>query len=118
MATVEASQVADVLKKKLPKYPIPVALIGRLAIDQRAHGRRLGEKLLLDAMRRVVDAASLLGCTGIVVDAKDEDAEGFYLKYDFATVTEESWPRRLFLPIAHGHARRSRVTWSASRRPR
>jgi predicted N-acetyltransferase YhbS len=78
---------------------MPVALIGRLAIHERAQGRRLGEKLLMDALRRVVDAANLLGCTGVIVDAKDEGAECFYLKYDFVTITEDDWPRRMFLSI-------------------
>jgi hypothetical protein len=32
-------------------------------------------------------------------DAKDEDAERFYAKYDFVTVAAETWPRRMFLPI-------------------
>lgn len=99
MALAEAAAVSGVLKRKLPKYPMPVALIGRLAIDQRAQGRRLGEKLLLDALRRVVDAANIVGCTGVIVDAKDEDAERFYAKYDFTTLTVEGWPRRMFLPI-------------------
>jgi hypothetical protein len=83
---------------------MPVALIGRLAIDHRAQGRRLGEKQLLDALPRVVDAASILGCMGVIVDAKDEDAERFYAKYDFVVVTEESWPRRMLLPIATARA--------------
>ena len=78
---------------------MPVALIGRLAIDARAQGRRLGETLLIDALRRVVDAAGLVGCTGIIVDAKDEAAERFYAKYDFATISAETWPHRMFLPL-------------------
>jgi GNAT superfamily N-acetyltransferase len=99
MANAESAQVAAVIKKKLPRYPMPVALIGRLAIDHRVQGRRLGERLLLDALHRVVDAAAIVGCTGVIVDAKDADAERFYAKYDFVTVTDEDWPRRMFLPI-------------------
>jgi len=79
---------------------MPVALIGRLAIDTRAQGRRLGETLLIDALRRVVDAAGLVGCTGIIVDAKDDSAEAFYTKYDFVTVSAETWPHRMFLTLA------------------
>ena len=99
MALAESADVAKVVGKKLPKYPMPVALIGRLAIDKRGQGRRLGERLLMDALRRVIDAASILGCTGIIVDAKDDDSEQFYAKYDFVTVTTVGWPRRMFLPI-------------------
>lgn len=104
MASAESAQVAKVLEKKLPKYPMPVALIGRLAVDQRAQGRRLGEKLLLDALRRVVDASAVIGCTGIIVDAKDEGAARFYAKYDFVAVTDDGWPQRMFLPIGTARA--------------
>lgn len=73
--------------------------IGRLAVDERARGRRLGEALLLDALLRVVTAAEIVACLGIIVDAKDEDAERFYANYDYVTVDASSWPRRMFLPI-------------------
>ena len=53
---------------------MPVARIGRLAVDERARGRRLGESLLIDALHRVVVAAETIGCLGILVDAKDEAA--------------------------------------------
>ena len=104
MAAAESAQLAPALQAKLPKYPMPVALIGRLAIDRRATRRGLGEALLMDALRRVVDVASVLGCVGVVVDAKDEGAERFYTKYDFVTVTAEAWPRRMFLPITTAQA--------------
>lgn len=100
MAVADSAPIADVLHKKLPRYPMPVALIGRLAIDTRAQGMRLGEALLIDALRRVVDAAGLVGCTGVIVDAKDDAAERFYTKYDFVTIAAETWPRRMFLPLA------------------
>ena len=97
MALAESAQLAPMLAKKLPKYPMPVALIGRLAIDARAQRRRLGEALLLDA-------AAIVGCTGIVVDAKDEDAERFYDAYDFVTLATDAWPRRMFLPLVTAKA--------------
>lgn len=99
MASAESTSLSVVMKKRLPRYPMPVALIGRLAVDTRAQGRGLGEQLLMDALRRVVDAADLVGCTGVIVDAKDEAAEHFYSRYDFTTVTAERWPRRMFLPM-------------------
>lgn len=99
MASVASQEVAPVIAKRLPRYPMPVALIGRLAVDERARGRRLGETLLLDALARVVEAARLIACLGVIVDAKDMAAEGFYAKYDFVTIEPTSWPRRMFLPI-------------------
>ena len=52
----------------------------------------------MDALRRVIDVANVLGCVGVVVDAKDEDAERFYTKYDFVAVIADAQPRRMFLP--------------------
>jgi GNAT superfamily N-acetyltransferase len=104
MALAEAALVAEVLAQELPKYPMPVALIGRLAVDKRAQGLRLGETLLIDALRRVFNAAGILGCTGVIVDAKNEGVEHFYAKYDFVTITHDGWPRRLFLPSAVARA--------------
>ena len=99
MALVASADIAAMLRKSLPKYPMPVALIGRLAVDERARGRRLGEHLLIDALARVVGAADVIGCLGIMVDAKDDEAERFYAKYDFVTVAAATWPHRMFLPI-------------------
>ncbi len=58
----------------------------------------------MDALRRVVDAGDILGCTGIVVDAKDQAAERFYAKYDFVTVTVDGGRPRMFLPITIARA--------------
>ena len=99
MASVASQVAASVLAQRLPRYPMPVALIGRLAVDERARGRRLGETLLVDALARAAEASTIVACLGVIVDAKDEAAEGFYAKYDFVTVDGTSWPRRMFLPI-------------------
>jgi len=104
MALIESSQATAVLRTKLPRYPLPVALVGRLAVDERARGRRLGERLLLDALQRVVDVADHIGCVGVIVDAKDERAHSFYERYDFVAVQDEGWPRRMFIPLGTARA--------------
>lgn len=104
MASVQADAIRAALKGRLPRYPLPVALVGRLAVDERARGRGFGEDLLIDALARVVGAGESVGCVGIIVDAKDEGAERFYGKYDFTTVEAETWPRRMFLPMATARA--------------
>ena len=100
MASVSPKTLRKPLGRQLPRYPMPVALLGRLAIHQEAQGRGLGQRLLGDALRRVVAAANMVGCVGVVVDAKDEASERFYLKYGFTIVEAASWPHRLFLPAA------------------
>lgn len=104
MASVQADSIRTALKGRLPRYPLPVALIGRLAVDERARGRRFGEALLVDALLRVVRVGESVGCVGIIVDAKDEGAERFYGKYDFTTVEADAWPRRMFLTMATARA--------------
>jgi hypothetical protein len=74
-----------------------MSLLGSPPFLQASSGdvaSRLGELLLIDALQRVVDAAEIIGCLGVIVDAKDEAAEAFYEKYDFVTVDAASWPRR------------------------
>jgi GNAT superfamily N-acetyltransferase len=64
MAQIESKDAAAVLKKRVPRYPLPAALVGRLAVDERARGQRLGERLLVDALRRVVDTAAHIVALG------------------------------------------------------
>ena len=102
LATKLPSRLPRALRKGLPKYPLPVALIGRLAVDHRAQRHGLGERLLGDALARVHAAATLLGCFGVIVDAKDREAVAFYeTKYGFVPLDPGgSVPQRLFLPMA------------------
>lgn len=63
--------------------PIPVALLGRLAIDRSWQGRGLGRALFRDCAGRIVNAADTLGIRGIVVHAISEEAKGFFLALGF-----------------------------------
>jgi GNAT superfamily N-acetyltransferase len=86
--------------RKLPRYnAIPVALIGRLARDERARGLGIGELLLADAVRRVLDVSRAIAVFAIVVDAKDDRAARFYEAFGFQPFPLLR-PRRLFLPTA------------------
>jgi GNAT superfamily N-acetyltransferase len=69
--------------RKLPKHPVPVALLGRLAVDQTAQGRRLGAVLLMDALNRCVSLSAHVGMHAVLVTAIDQEARRFYLKYGF-----------------------------------
>lgn len=84
--------------RKLPKHPVPVVLLARLAVDRSTQGQRLGETLLLDALQRSLDLAQGLGVHAIEVDALDEDAARFYRKYGFTPLLDD--PLHLFLPLA------------------
>ena len=85
--------------KRLPRYDqIPAALIGRLARDDRVRGMGVGELLIADAVRKVLDASRSLAVFAIVVDAKEERSAAFYR--DFGFVPFPSRPLRLFLPAS------------------
>lgn len=70
------------MRRNMPD-PIPMMVLGRLAIDRSAQGQGLGHGLLKDAVLRVVQAAHIVGIRGILVDAIDETARTFYEKYGF-----------------------------------
>lgn len=84
--------------KKLPHYdPLPAILLGRLAVDSRYRGRRYGEMLLLDALRRSWEQSAIIGAVAVIVDAKDDSARAFYQHYDFTPVLDDEY--RLYLPM-------------------
>jgi GNAT superfamily N-acetyltransferase len=94
--TLTLEDIPEDLARKLPRYgAIPAALIGRLARDQRVRGRGVGELLLADGVRRILDAARTLAVFAIVVDTKDENASAFYRTFGFRPFP--NMPRRLFL---------------------
>lgn len=84
-------------KKRLPSYPVPVALLGRLAIDKHFQGQGLGSILLADAVQRVEQASTVLAVYAIVVDALNVDVAKFYQQFGFIAFSDKSL--RLFLPL-------------------
>jgi len=85
-------------RKRLPRYPVPAALIGRFAVDETHQGKGIGRFLLFDALTRVVRASTDVAAWGVVVDAKSERAAQFYEKYGFRRFPNQ--PFRLFIPLA------------------
>lgn len=86
-ATVAASELAPAKvpptkRKHLPKYPVPVLRLARLAVDERAKGQGVGSTLLRAVLMLARQMADDLGCVGVVVDAKPE-AIAFYAKLGF-----------------------------------
>ena len=96
-ASFQKDDLPTELARRLPHYPVPAAVIGRLAVDLRNQGRGFGETLLLDAIHRVVRAGDTIGVYAVVVDALHHRASAFYERYGFAPFPSE--PLRLFLPI-------------------
>jgi GNAT superfamily N-acetyltransferase len=66
--------------------PIPMVLLGRLAIDQAYQSRGLGTALLQDAVLRAQAASRILGVRGLLVHALSEDAKRFYVRNGFVEI--------------------------------
>jgi GNAT superfamily N-acetyltransferase len=62
---------------------IPVILLGRLAVDKTEQGEAIGTHMLLDALRRAVEGAEVIGGRAILVHAQDDEARHFYQRYGF-----------------------------------
>ncbi|MEQ1698374.1 MAG: GNAT family N-acetyltransferase [Hyphomicrobiaceae bacterium] len=75
---VEVTAAPGRFRRNMPD-PIPVVVLGRLAIDRSQQGNGLGRALFRDAGLRVLQAASIIGVRGVLVDAISEDAKAFYL---------------------------------------
>ena len=84
--------------KGLPRINVPVVLLGRLAVDRSVRGCGLGSLLLVDALRRIELLSEQVGIRAVEVNAIDDAARGFYLKFGFVPLIDD--PRHLYLPLS------------------
>jgi len=97
---VPLNDLAPELIRRLPRYPsVPVARVGRLAVDRSFQGRQLGAALLADAALRA--ARSEVAVHALVVDTKDDAAAAFYRHHGFEPFGGQS--RQLIVPLARFH---------------
>jgi GNAT superfamily N-acetyltransferase len=88
-SSVEIDTIPPNLRRRLPEYPIPVAHLGRLAVDGHSRGQRLGERLLTDALNRALLASQSIAIHAVEVFAIDGGARAFYLKYGFTPMLDD-----------------------------
>ncbi len=93
----DVSCLPEDLRRKLPKHPIPTVHVGRLAVDQAFHGKRLGETLLFHALRTALELSEKVGAFCVDVWAIDVAAGHFYQKYGFIPLGDD--PLHLYLPM-------------------
>ncbi len=86
------------IARNMPE-PIPVTILGRLAIDIQYQGQQWGEALLKDAMLRTLSVAQNVGIRALLVHAISEEAKRFYLSYGFQESTSK--PMTLLLSMKH-----------------
>lgn len=93
---VTLAEIRGKFRHNLPN-PVPVMVLGRLAIDRHHHGQGLGPALLREAMQRTLAIAQQIGVRMLMVHAIDDDAVHFYHRYGFHAFPAGA--RTMFLPI-------------------
>lgn len=95
--SVSLESLTEAQRKHLPRYPVPVAHLGRLAVDVSVQGQGLGAFLLMDALERVDRANRSLGIHAVEVVAIDDAARRFYVKYGFTELRDD--PHHLLISM-------------------
>jgi GNAT superfamily N-acetyltransferase len=95
---VEASEFPKEEAKRLPRYPVPVIHLARLAVDRTAQGQGIGQALLASALKKALAASALAGAYAVEVFAKTQRAARFYEKHGFQAFQDDA--QHLYLPIA------------------
>lgn len=96
--SVERLEAPGSIARNMPD-PLPVIVLGRLAVDLSMQGQRLGSSLLKDALLRVLKISQDIGVRAVLVHAISEDAKRFYLAYGFQVSPIDAMT--LMLPIRH-----------------
>ena len=95
--SIELSSLPQQLLRKLPKHPLPAALIGRLGVDQSMKSQGYGGLLLADAIKRTLAVSTEIAIYALVVDSIGDHAESFYRHYGFRPL--EAGGQRQYLPL-------------------
>ena len=103
---LEIDRLPAAIRKKLPRYPLPILRLARLAVEESARGQGLGGALLRFALKLTERLATGYGCVGVVVDAKPGAVE-FYARFGFTPLeileghsTARPAPTTLFLAVS------------------
>ncbi len=97
---VDHDDAPNPLRRNMPD-PIPVLVLGRLAIDRRFQNRGFGHALLRDAIVRAAHAAEIVGAVALLVHALSESARRFYHSCGFIDFPTQQMTLCLMLRTAH-----------------
>lgn len=97
-ASIVPSDLPPDAARRLPRHPVPAALIGRLAVDQSVARRGLGSILLADAMHKAMTAADTVAMAAVVVGPLDDEARSFYAAFGFQSLHGPQ--QRMFLALS------------------
>ena len=93
MGGVESIDAPRRLTRGLPRFPVPIVLLARLAVDRRFQGQGLGMGLLFEALHRAALAAEHAAARLIAVDPIDDRARAFYMRWGFRPIDADSGGR-------------------------
>lgn len=93
---IDISDIPEKLAKSLTYSEVPVIIIGRLAVHMDYQGNKLGQALLIDAFKRILEISTLVGNHAVIVDPTNEPAGKFYAKLGFLPLKKS---KRMFLPL-------------------
>jgi len=96
-ASLDRGHLPEIQARKLPRYPVAAAIIGRLGVDENYQGRSYGRFILFDALDRTLRASASMAVHAVLVDAKNEAARAFEKKFGFQELP--GIPGRLFIPL-------------------
>jgi GNAT superfamily N-acetyltransferase len=94
---VRHDEASERVAKGMPRHPIPILVLARLAVHSEWQGRGIGAGLLLDALGRTLQVADIVGVRALAVHAKDDSAAAFYRHFGFEPSPTDS--RHLFMLI-------------------
>ena len=80
---VDAAELLEDDRKKLPRYPVPCFRMGRLAVSKTRQGQGIGKPLVACALERCLNSRRDVAAYALIVDAKDANARRFYEHYGF-----------------------------------
>lgn len=96
-ASAVRTSLSGPLRRNAPD-PVPLMLLGQLAVASSHHRKGLGSLLLRDALIRVANASRHVGFRALVTHPIDEEAHAFYVRYGFSEVPD-SQPRLMVMPL-------------------
>ena len=95
--SLAAGDLPAKFRRRLPRYPVPVVLLDRLAVAKSQQGKGLGGILIANALQRIALASQVMAVYGVVVDALNERATAFYQRFGFIRLPGQRL--KLFLPM-------------------
>ena len=94
---IDATDLPEEFRRRLPRYPVPVVLLGRLAVAKSHQGKGLSAILIADALQRIVQASRVMAVFAVIVDALNDRVAEFYQQFGFIPLPSQ--PLKLFLPM-------------------